>query len=92
MALGANKISIFRLIINQAMRMVGAGLAVGIVAAIALLHLLPSFSHLLYGVGLWDPLTFVGVSIVLLIAAILACYVPARRAIQTEPMNCLRSE
>ena len=72
--------------------MAGAGLAVGIVSAIALMRVLPSFSHLLYGVGEWDPLTIFGVSAVLLTAALAACYAPPRRAIRTDPMDSLRSE
>lgn len=92
MALGATRHSIFRMIVNQAIRMAAAGLAVGIASAIALVRLLPSFSHLLYGVGQWDPLTFLGVSAVLLLAALAACYAPATRAMRTDPMDCLRSE
>jgi predicted permease len=92
MALGADKRSIFRMIVNQAIRMAGTGLALGIVSAIALVRLLPSFSHLLYGVSQWDPVTLLGASAVLLIAALAACYVPAQRAMRTAPMDCLRSE
>ena len=92
MALGADRRSIFRMIVYQAMRMAGAGLLVGILAAIALVRLLSSFSHLLYGVNQWDPLTLSGVSAVLLIAALAACYVPAQRAMRTDPMDCLRTE
>jgi ABC-type antimicrobial peptide transport system permease subunit len=92
MALGANRSSIFRMIVNQAIRMAGSGLLVGTVAAIVLVRLLPSFSHLLYGVSQWDPLTILGVSAVLLTAALAACYVPARRAMRTDPMNSLRCE
>ena len=92
MALGANKGQIFRLIVNQAIWMAGAGLGIGIFASIALVRLLPSFSHLLYGVGQSDPFTLLGVSAVLLIAAVVACYVPARRAMTIDPINCLRSE
>jgi len=55
-ALGANRSSIFRMIVHQAMRMAGTGLLVGVVSAIALMRVLPSFSHLLYGVGQWDVL------------------------------------
>jgi predicted permease len=92
MALGANRRSIFRMIVNQAIRMAGVGLAIGIVSALALVRLLPSFSHLLYGVDKWDSLTLFGVSAVLLTATLTACYVPARRAMRTDPMDCLRSE
>lgn len=92
MALGATKRSIFRMIVTQAIGMAFAGLAVGIVSAIAIMRLLPSFSHLLYGVSGWDPLTLFGVSAALLLAALAACYVPARRAMRTDPMDCLRTE
>ena len=57
----------------------------GLICAVALVRLLPSFSHLLYGVGAWDPLTLCGGSAVLLTAALAACYVPARRAMRTDP-------
>jgi putative ABC transport system permease protein len=92
MALGANKGQVFRLIVNQAMWMAGAGLCIGVVASIALVRLLPSFSHLLYGVRQSDPVTLLGVSAVLLVAAVVACYVPARRAMNIDPMDCLRAE
>ena len=92
MALGANKLSIFHMIISQALRMAGAGLIVGILSVIVLVRLLPSFSHLLYGIRQWDPLTLFGVSAALLMAALAACYVPARRAMGTDPINCLRIE
>jgi predicted permease len=92
MALGANRRQVFRMIVNHAIRLAGAGLGVGILAAITVVRLMPSFSHLLYGVGQSDPLTLLGVSAVLLIAAVVACYVPARRAMRTDPMDCLRTE
>jgi ABC-type antimicrobial peptide transport system permease subunit len=92
MALGANKGQVFRLIVNQAMWMAGAGLGIGVIASITLVRLLPSFSHLLYGVGQSDPFTLLGASAVLLIAAVVACYVPARRAMRIDPIDCLRTE
>jgi len=92
MALGANKGHVFRLIVNQAISMAGAGLGIGIIAAIALVRILPGFSHLLYGVSQNDPFTLLGVSAVLLIAAALACFVPASRAMRVNPMDCLRAE
>ena len=92
MALGANKGQVFRLIVNQAMWMAGAGLGIGVIASITLVRLLPSFSHLLYGVGQSDPFTLLGASAVLLIAAVVACYVPARRAMRIDPIDCLRIE
>jgi putative ABC transport system permease protein len=92
MALGANKGQVLRLIVNQAMWMAGAGLGIGVIASITLVRLLPSFSHLLYGVGQSDPFTLLGASAVLLIAAVVACYVPARRAMRIDPIDCLRIE
>jgi predicted permease len=92
MALGSNRRQIFRMIVQQAMGMAGAGLGVGILVALVMVHLMPSFSHLLYGVGGSDPVTLAGVSGVLLLAALVACFVPARRAMRSEPMDCLRTE
>lgn len=83
---------IFRLIVKQALTMAGAGLGIGTLSAITLVRLLPSFSHLLYGVGQSDPLTLFSVSAVLLLVATVACYVLARRAMRTNPMDCLRTE
>jgi putative ABC transport system permease protein len=92
MALGSTRRRIFGMIVLQAIEMAGAGLAVGILVALALVHLMPSFSHLLYGVGRSDPVTLAGVSGVLLLAALVACFVPARRAMRSDPMDCLRTE
>ena len=92
MALGADRNRIFRMIVGQGIGMAAAGLGVGIVAAVALVHLLPSFSHLLYGVGQSDPLTLLCVCAVLLLVAAAASYLPARRAMRADPMNSLRCE
>jgi predicted permease len=92
MALGSNRRQIFRMIVLQAMGMAGAGLGIGILVALVMVHLMPSFSHLLYGVGRSDPVTLAGVSGVLLLAALVACFVPARRAMRSDPMDCLRTE
>ncbi len=92
MALGADRSGIFRMIVGQGIGMAGVGLGVGILAAIALVRLLPSFSHLLYGVSQTDPLTLSCVSAVLLLVALAACYLPARRAMRTDPANSLRCE
>jgi predicted permease len=92
MALGADRSRVFRMIVGQGIGMAAAGLGVGALAAVALVRLLPSFSNLLYGVGQSDPLTLFCVSAVLLLVAAAACYVPARRAMRTDPMNSLRCE
>ncbi len=91
-ALGAHPRDVFRLVIGQGLRFALAGVAIGAVAAVVLVRVLSSFSQLLYGVGGSDPLTFVGVSLVLIGAAVLACYVPARRAMRVDPMTALRYE
>jgi predicted permease len=92
MALGAERHSIFGMVTGQGLRLTIAGLAIGAIAALILTRVLSSFSHLLYGVAAGDPLTFFAVSLVLTIAAVLACYVPARRAMRVDPMVALRHE
>jgi putative ABC transport system permease protein len=91
-ALGAGSRSIFRLVMGQGLRLALVGLAIGAVAALILARVLASFSHLLYGVGASDPVTFVVVSLALTGVALLACYLPARRATRVDPMIALRDE
>ena len=92
MALGAERWDVFRMVIGQGLRLALAGVAIGGAAALILARLLPSFSHLLYGVQSRDPLTFLTVCLVLVGVSLAACYIPARRAMQTAPMNALRHE
>ena len=92
MALGAGKKEIFRMIIGHGLRLAIVGLTIGVVAASVLARLISSFSHLLYGVGTRDPLTFVVVSLLLTCVAVLACYIPARRAMRVDPLTALRYE
>src|SRR5271157_74243 len=89
MALGAQRVTIFRLVIGQAVLLVGLGIALGVVAALGVSRLLVSF---LVGVSSYDPLTFMGVSAMLMAVALLACYLPARRATKVDPMAALRHE
>jgi predicted permease len=89
MALGARPRDIFRLVIGQGMRMVTAGLVLGAAGALASASVL---SGLLFGVKGADPVTFAGVSLLLIAAAILACYLPARRAMRVDPLVALRYE
>jgi putative ABC transport system permease protein len=89
LALGAEPGDILRLVIGQGMRMTLIGIAAGIAASLALTHLL---TGLLYGVRATDPLAFGGSALVLMGTALLACYLPARRATRVDPIIVLRSE
>jgi putative ABC transport system permease protein len=89
MAVGARPREILGMILGQGMGLVVVGLALGLLGALGLTHLLQG---LLFEVGPTDPLTFVGVAAVLAAAAFLACYVPARRAARVDPMIALRAE
>jgi putative ABC transport system permease protein len=92
MALGAERREIFRMVIGQGLRLALVGLAIGATSALILTRLLSSFSHLLYGVGASDPVTFASVSVLLIAVSVWACYVPARRATKVDPMVALRHE
>ncbi|HLW97425.1 MAG TPA: ABC transporter permease [Candidatus Acidoferrales bacterium] len=92
MALGAEKSDVLGMVIGHGLRLALVGLAIGAAAALTLTRLLSSFSHLLYGVGAGDPATYLAVSLVLITMAVLACYVPARRAMKVDPMVALRYE
>lgn len=89
MVLGAQKNTVLRLVVGRGMLLALVGVGIGIVGALGLTRLL---SKSLYGVKPTDPLTFVIVSIVLSGMALLACYIPARRAASIDPMQALRAE
>jgi putative ABC transport system permease protein len=88
-ALGAGRSNILGLILRQGLGLAIAGAAVGLVGALIVSHLM---AGLLYGVRPTDPLTFAGVALLLIGVALLACYVPARRAIRVDAMVALRHE
>ena len=89
LALGAHPRDVLRLVVRQGMQLVVAGILLGIAGALALTRLMAS---LLYSVRPTDPATFVVVSVLLALVALLACYVPARRAMRVDPMVALRTE
>jgi predicted permease len=88
-ALGAQARDIVRLILKQGLALTLIGLALGIVVSVALTRLMKS---LLFGVGTTDPLTFVVIAMLLTAVALVACWVPARRATRVDPMVALRCE
>ena len=89
LALGAHPRDVLRLVVGQGMQLVVAGILLGIAGALALTRLMAS---LLYRVSPSDPATFVVVSVLLALVALIACYVPARRAMRVDPMVALRTE
>jgi predicted permease len=89
MALGAQPHDIWRLIVGSGARLAFAGIAIGVAGALALTHLL---SSLLFEVRATDPITFAAVTLLLAAVALLACYVPGRRAMRADPMFALRYE
>lgn len=80
---------VLRLIVGQGMKVVAIGVAVGLLTALSLTNFM---SSLLFGVGAADALTFVAVAVLLLAVALVACFVPARRALGVQPAMVLRNE
>ncbi|HXY03550.1 MAG TPA: FtsX-like permease family protein, partial [Terriglobales bacterium] len=89
MALGAKQIDVLRMVLSQAGKMAVIGVAIGLVAGFGLMRLMAS---LLFGVSTHDPITFLGVALLLIVVALAACYAPARRASTVDPMVALRYE
>jgi ABC-type antimicrobial peptide transport system permease subunit len=92
MALGAERCNVFQLVLRQGIRLAIIGVLIGGLAALVMARAVSSFSHLLYGVRAWDPVTLGGVSLLLVCASLLASYIPARRATRTDPIIALRHE
>jgi putative ABC transport system permease protein len=89
MALGAQMRDVLRLVVAQGMKLALLGIALGLASAAVLTRWLQS---LLFGVSATDPLTFAGIALLLLLVALLACWLPARRATQVDPLVALRHE
>jgi len=89
LALGAQPRRVLRLILNQGLRLTLIGIGAGLLVSFALTRLM---QRLLYGVSPTDPLTFAGVALLLTLTALLACWIPARRATKVDPLIALRSE
>jgi putative ABC transport system permease protein len=88
-ALGAQTRDVLRMIVGQGAKTALAGIAVGLGASFALTRLLAT---LLFGVSIYDPLTYIAIAMSLFTVALLACYLPARRAAKIDPMNALRQD
>ena len=89
MAIGARQADVLCFVLRQGLTLTAAGLGLGAVAAFGLAPLL---SNLLYEIKPADPATFVVVSLLLILVALLACWLPARRATRVDPMTALRAE
>jgi len=89
LALGATARAVLRLVLQQGLLLAGAGIALGLVASVALTRVLRS---LLFGIGALDPLTLASVCGLLAAAAVLACWLPARRAARVDPLVAMKAE
>jgi putative ABC transport system permease protein len=88
-ALGAGRFDILRLVVGQALALTGAGMLIGLAGSLLLTRFM---TNLLYGVSPTDPRILMLVAMALTLVALLACYIPARRATEVDPMITLRAE
>jgi putative ABC transport system permease protein len=89
MALGATPRSVVRLIVGQGMRVVAVGVAVGLAGALLVTRLM---TNVVYGIRVTDPVTYAAVSVLLVVVALVASYVPARRATRIDPLASMRTD
>ena len=89
MALGGQRSDILKLVVGEGMVLTGVGLALGLAGALVLARFI---SVILYGIGSADPVTFIGISVLMIVVTLEACYIPARRASGVEPTVALRYE
>jgi putative ABC transport system permease protein len=89
MALGAGRGDLLKLVVGHGAKLIFTGLGIGMAAALLLTRLI---SAMLFGVSATDPATFIGVAVLLTFVALLACYIPARRAVRADPVAALRYE
>lgn len=89
LALRGPRANELRLVLNQDLKMMLGGMTLGLLAALGLTRVL---AQMLYGVSATDPLTFGAIALMLTLVALVACYVPARRATKVDPLIALRSE
>jgi putative ABC transport system permease protein len=89
MALGAQTGAVLRLVMGQGLKLVLIGAAIGLIGSLAMTRVMAS---LLFGVSATDPMTLAGVALLLIMVALVACFIPARRAAKTDPMIALRED
>jgi putative ABC transport system permease protein len=89
LAVGAQPRQVLGMILGQGVRLAGLGIVIGLTAALSAMHVMTGF---LYGVQATDPITFVGITLLFVVVALLACYLPAQRATRVDPLIALRYE
>jgi len=89
MALGADRSTMLRLVLREGLRLTLIGVVIGLVSALALSRVMAGY---VYGIKSTDPLTFAAAALLMMLAALSACYIPARRAMRVDPMRALRTE